>query len=468
MHSIDGRSRILLPLLAALMLTAPAGTWAQENQISPPAPLAHPALETNQQANGRFPISLFRLLAESQANTALCAMLMKDAKMTVPANFAWTDCPADFQSDVTSSKGKVSWASGAKPTQCGTDCVGRPFMTQSMFLDRPNTIYAMFYGHLTFAVDVPGPFNRTVTYGYQAEFRCQSDSSGPGSHIVLSVVFGSPVVSDPGILESISSFLLQPVDLSTRITNGIMAQASGVPTNSSALGACNTIGASQAANPADDAVLFNIPTTAPRRPGGGALGSAVVGRTATVHFVSITRRPPTYGVAPTADPGQFQVFLNGALVDIPAVPAAELPASGGSATLDLCKAIDVSGADRLQLIFVNSNGGAAWSQFTSAARLGAGAAHTLTTGRTVVVPGSPGIPNPTTGQTTTGKPHPIVVQEYDLLYTVDYTAAATAAKPVATNTSGGTNVGGRGSVRPGTVGPATLGPRTPATPCRQI
>jgi hypothetical protein len=82
----------------------------------------------------------------------------------------------------------------------------------------------------------------------------------------------------------------------------------------------------------------------------------------------------------------------------------------------------MNGADRLQLIFVNTHGGAVWSQFAANTNFGAGPPHTMTTGRKVVVPGQPGPPNPITGRPGSVKPQSIVLREFELLYTIEYRA----------------------------------------------
>lgn len=458
-----------LPLLlvASLVIAAPRAASAQENQTSAPVPLARPVLETNTGANGRFDIGTLRALIQTGANVELCAILMKDAKQPVPPDFDWNKCPTQFQNEVNGGQGKVSWSSGAKPAECGTSCVGRPFMTQSTFLNRPNTIFAMLYGHLQFDVDVPGPFNRSVTYGYQVQFRCLADTAPPDSHFNVAVIFEQPVVNDPGILESIADFLALPVNLSNRITQGIRAQLTAPGSESASLARCSSIGARQAAQPSDDAVVFNIPSGTRRPPIVGGPGSEVVGRTATVHFESITRRPPTFGYTPAADPGEFEVFLNGLPVFIPQVAAADLPVAGGSVVLNLCKTIDVGGADRLQIIFANSNGGAVWSQFASGASFGADAARMVTTARTVVVAGLPGPPNPITGTSGPVKPQPIVVQEYDLSYTIDYQGATTVMER-SSGAPGGAAAGATAAPRNINVRDVAINVHPRVAACRQI
>ena len=115
---------------------------------------------------------------------------------------------------------------------------------------------------------------------------------------------------------------------------------------------------------------------------------------------------------PPADPGSFLLYINGVGVGIPDVPA--LPLTGGTAALNMCKTINMDGSDRVQVIFTNALGGTTWSQFGSADNFGVGKAHTMTTGRSVVVPGhpSPGNMHP--------KPETLRLNEFELTYTIEH------------------------------------------------
>jgi hypothetical protein len=182
-----------------------------------------------------------------------------------------------------------------------------------------------------------------------------------------------------------------------------------------------------------------------------------------VHFLRITRKPPVFGYTSPDETGQFSVFLNGVPGVFPNTPPLNLPAAGGSAPLNLCKTVDMNGADRLQLIFVNSLGGAVWSQFATNTKFGAGPGRTMTTGRQVVVPGLPGPPDPVTGKPAITKPQTLQLREFELLYTIEYHAPPNTLSP-GTGTRAGVHTGGL-TGRPGLV----LDPGTPpAQPCRKI
>jgi len=453
-----------------LALTSPAAR-AQEDMISPPAPLQWPA-QADPTANGGFPISILRGLIERGGDEELCKILMAEANEPIPANFEWNLCPPQFQARVTAREGKVSWAPGAKPTECGTNCVGRPFMTQSSWPDRPNTLFAMFYGHLDFAVDVPGPFNRNVRYGYEAQFRCLMEPGAREGDFNIRVVFGTPVVSEPGFWESIADFIFLPANISRTIEAGIRRRLSTPGSQGQSLGRCTSIGAGRAEDPSFDSAVFDLPSPGTGRPTiRRPLVDAALGKSATVRFLRITRKPPVFGYTPPTEPGQFHAFLNGIPAYFPDTSALNLPTTGGSANINLCKTIDMNGADRLQLIFVNSHGGAVWSQFAANTNFGAGPLRTMTTGRKVVVPGRPGPADPTTGRPGSVKPQSIVLREFELLYTIEYRAPANEAVAAPPRADGGVR-----PTRPGTILDPRVGEEAttdpgggqPSEPCQQL
>jgi hypothetical protein len=76
----------------------------------------------------------------------------------------------------------------------------------------------------------------------------------------------------------------------------------------------------------------------------------------------------------------------------------------------------MDGVDSLQILFVDSLGGAVWSQFTPAQNFGSGRVHKMTTGRTYLTPGlHPG-----------DKPQKFFLGEFELDYRVDYHSVATS------------------------------------------
>lgn len=409
-------------VIAALVTGAAPMAEGQENMISPPAPLPWPAAELDTNVQTSFAISMLRREIEMKTNIELCRQRMERNHEPVPANFDWTMCPQAHQDAIAAREGLVAWQEGARPTECGDECVGRPNLSQTTYTDRPNVVYSMLYGHLGFTIDTT--FNRDVTYFYEAQFHCVMDPDRRAGSLQVRVAFGQPVLSEPGWLESLADFAAMPLNISRAVEAGMRAQLSGAgPTSTNTNDRCVSVGPKRLDNPAYDQIIFRQPargatTLAERAP------VAAVGRLATVRFLGVTRKPPSFGYTPPPEAGTFQVYLNGEMVVLPDLPELQLPASGGSTPLNLCRAIDLGGADRLQVIFANSHGGGVWSQFAEHQRFGAGSAHRMTTGRSVVVASRPPLPGepPPPGGT---RPRSVILREYELLYSIDYTPPPT-------------------------------------------
>lgn len=460
----------LIPLyvaLVALALLAAPPAAAQENVLGPPAPLQWPTL-TGPNSNRSFLVAILRGEFEKGANAELCKVLMRERNLPIPQDFDFTMCPPDLAAKVNNREGKVKWASGAKPTECGMSCWGRPSMTRELFLNRPNVHYAMFYGHLDFEVENPGP-NRNVRFGYEAQFRCLIPPGARAGALEIRAVFGQPVIGDPSFWESVADFLV-PLNISRQIEAGIRRELSKPGTTSMPdQGRCTSIGVDRPpqGDPVFDTVRFDLPAPTRRTAAAAAAAgaSSLQNKSATVRFVRITRKPPTFGYTSPAEPGSFDVFLNGIPAHFPDTPELSLPAAGGSAPINLCKTIDMNGADRLQVIFLNSHGGAVWSQFTPAQKFGAGAPHLMTTGRKVVVPGKSGLPG-----SGPPKPQTLLLREFELTYTVDYHGPPSEAVDIPPMAGGGIRPPRAGAdIRGTTSGTASTDPGgAPPQPCRKI
>jgi hypothetical protein len=425
------RNRWWISLSVTLLGGATPG-MAQENMTSPPAPLPWPAPEVDTAVQTSFTVSTLRREVELKTNIEICRQRMERNHETVPEAFDWTKCPQAHKDAIAAREGLIAWREGARPTECGEGCVGRPMFSQSTFTDQPNVIYAMLYGHLDFTIDTT--FNRDVTYFYEAQFHCVMDPGNRVGHLQVRVAMGQPVVSEPGWFESVVDFVALPLNISRAVEAGMRASlTTPSPSNTSTGDRCVSIGPKRADSAAYDVILFRQPSSQGPRPIGGAGLEAAVGRQATVHFLGVTRKPPTFGYTPPAEAGSFVAYLNGQPVVFPDLPELRLPASGGSTSLNLCRTIDVAGTDRLQVIFANSLGGGVWSQFAQHQRFGAGPARRMTTSRSVVVAGLqplPGQPPPPGGS----RPRSVVLREYELLYSVEYTPEPTVAsdEPAAT------------------------------------
>lgn len=464
-----GSIRLLMMLAMVSSCLESRAARAVEDVLGPPDILQYPvqAAETAPRAaTGPF----LRAAIEREADLALCEALMTEAGRTIPSEFQASDCEPEFADKVRNNEGVVHWADNARPLTCGSSCFGRPFMSGTRFVDHPNLRQAMLYGRLKFVLDPPGPINRDVTYSYEARFTCQTTNGARNGDFVVDIKFGDPVIGDPGGVEALLDFLLLPVQLSRRIEAGIRRELASVPGVSNTFSACRSVGVSRADNPFFDAAVYDAPT-----PGGirvrPALTATALSDTAKIEFLRITRKPlPPFVPAGHASPGDpaagyFDVYLNGAHATLPLPLGMALPPEGGSVALNLCKTITLDGADRLQVLFTNGLGGAVWSQFPREDKFGANAPRTMTTGRMVVVPAFPGVPDSVTGRPGTGKPQAVMLREYELLYRITFTPRPDTATTTGPARPGGgllgDVVGDRPSVAVESTSPAS-------SPCVEI
>lgn len=466
-------SQRILPVIVGTCLACLGFTAvAQDEALGPPPVLQYPTA-ASESASRAVTGPFLRKAIEDAADLGLCEALMTEAGHKFPDGFDAEDCTASFRDKVRNRQGIVHWRSeNARPLKCGSACLGRPFLTETRHVDRPNLRETMFYGHLDFTIDPPGPINRDLTYFFDVHVQCKATNGSRTGNIEVKVNVGHPVIGDPGGLESVLDFILLPARISQRIESFIRAQVQPVPDATTPGDPCRSIGASLATNPLFDSAPFDpvSGSAVGGRPGlGGVVGR--LGERAKVEFLGITRKPLLATIAPEhAQPGNpaagyFTVYLNGAVVAFPP-PMGQpdglmLPPEGGTVPLNYCRTVSLDGADRLQLLFVNGLGGAVWSQFPRNAKFGADVPRRITTGRWIVVPGI-GVPDPRTGQPTPAKPQSVVLREFELLYRITYLPA-----PVVTDAGGrpprGAAIGVLGD-RPTVVsdGSPTAGP------CREI
>jgi hypothetical protein len=288
-------------------------------------------------------------------------------------------------------------------------------MAQSQSFNRPNSIYALVYGTLTFTVSKYG-LSRNVAYSLEIDVNCAiPPGSRQGSATVTSIVDG-PVADDPGFLESIIDFLLMPAQISQQITNAIQSRYGVTSTPLPSEGPCSSIGAN--AFPTDsykyDDFVWDVPP--PKHQGSVAVGGTAANKpTATVYFDRIVRNP-TIESNPLTGPLSFMIYINGAPAHIPRNSTASLT-PGSSFDQQYCKTIDMEDANALQVLFTDSLGGAVWSQFTSGQNFGAGGSRKMTTGRNYLTP--PLHPH--------DKPVVNVLREFELDYHIVYQAPTLVA-----------------------------------------
>ncbi len=425
------RNLLASPMLSVVLFLSPlclgaSRAIAQEDVNSAPPPLQWPS-DVSAHPSGAIPFQLtpddgLRHQIEDAGNAELCKALMKDANVPIPneANFTYADCPASFKATVSSGSGKFSWADGARPTQCGRSCLGPPFMMQTQNTNRPNVRYAMVYGSLTFHVDVPGPFNRDVYYGLELDVTCDIPNDLREGIVHITSHLDGPVASDPSIFETVTNFIALPFEISQRITDGINSTYGTTTSPVGSRGSCSSMGAN-ASPPADwkfDSFNWDVPTPR-RRPTMADITTA--SPTATLYFDRIFRNR-TIESNPSTGPMNFTVYINGRPAHIPHNNTVSL-APGASYDQRFCATAPMDGVNNLQVLFVDSLGGAVWSQFTNAQNFGSGGAHKMTTGRTFLMPARrPG-----------DKPTTTLVREFELDYRIDYhgapAAVATTQRP---------------------------------------
>jgi hypothetical protein len=421
-----------LAVLAVLVMSALGATTAsaQEDVNSDPPPLQWPT-PVSANPKGQLPFQVgdvgLRRSIEDVADAMLCEMLMKDANAPIPneANFTYADCPSGYKTMINLRQGKFSWADGARPTECGLNCIGQPFMSQTQSLNRPNARFAMVYGHLTFQGGV-GPLNRNVTYFLEIHVTCDVPTGTRDGTANITTLVDGPVADDPGFLETIVNFLVLPLEISQRITDAI-SRLYRVSTNPGPnQGPCSSIGAfaSDPANFKFDAFTWDVPS--PKHPGRGAISDvAAIKPTATLYFDRITRNH-TIESNPSTAPFSFTLYINGVPAHIPPSGSISLPPSGGSSDQRYCRTITMDSVNSLQILFVDSLGGTVWSQFSPAQNFGSGGAHKMTTGRGYLTPGlHPG-----------DKPIHNVARDFELDYRVDYHAAPTSVAVTSPPTGG--------------------------------
>lgn len=472
-------ARVIIAVVAlSIAATAFSGAAAQEDVLGPPDVLQYP-FAAAADAPGRLPIIFLRDKLERGADLALCEALMREAERPIPPVFDEAACEPAFAEKVRNGEGIIHWADGARPLECGESCVGRPFMTSTRFVDRPNLRQAMLFGRLTFVADPTGPFNRDITYGYEAYFTCDAENGSKSGDFTVDVKFGEPVIGDPGPIESVLDFILLPARLSGYIEQRIRQDLSSAGGGSEVRDLCRSVGVDRAADAKFDSAVFDPATAAPGfRP---ALGAATALRDrATVHFLRIARKPlpatVDAGHARPGDPaaGYFNVYVNGSLAAFPPKSPSpsggiDLPPEGGVVELNYCRTIDLTDSDQLQLLFTNGLGGAVWSQFSREEGFGATAARTMTTGRTIVVPGFPGPPDPVTGRPRPAKPQAVTLREFELVYTITY-----SPRPDIVATTEPARPGGRPGLGPagevtGDRPSVAVDPSAPTPePCREI
>lgn len=394
--------------LPLAVFTASAG--AQENSLGPAPALEFP-FEAKPQAPKGLPMAFFRFGVERAADSALCKILMKHDGKVGPIDAQGNEgCLPDYAKKVANNEGFVQWAANARPLKCKT-CFGRLVTDRELNILQPNVRRITVFGRLDF-MSFTGP-NRTISFPYQAHFTCKAPNGARQGDLAVDVKFDAAVIGDPGFWESVVSFFTAG-ELSRQIDSRIKRELSPLGSLRTFQGPCRSVGADRGNDPITDAVKFDPPGAS------GPLVPTSLTDGATIHLLRIRRNPLPPGVAivharpGAAEAGRFTLFTNGEVRPLP--PAGlTLPPEGGSAPLNFCKSVSLGGANRLQLLFVNDLGGAVWSEFLRPTRFGDGPTRTMTTGRTILVPATPG--------SAGAKPLPVQLREFEITYQITFKPA---------------------------------------------
>lgn len=458
---------------ATLVFAPVAPVGAQENAL-PPSEVLETPFEANDQARDMVNSSVTRFFIQRTADTQLCNILMENRYKDDPdeldalrEEFGPDHCESDLNNDVQNNQGLVHWKNETRPLTCGTSCFGRPFMTSTSYLDRPNLRQAKIFGRLNFVIDLP-TIDRDLTIPYEIVMTCKAVGGSRVGVFDAAINLGDPILGGAGWFETALDFFLLPANISRRLEAAMKSRIPNLPSASltdADNGApvepapCTSIGVLQDQNnPLFDVVRINEPSDSILSRARLAAVTAITGDRARIEFISIKRnRAPSFIVDdPQASgdaSGVFFAYLNGAGLNIPPPSAAgqnelELPVEGGTVSLNYCRTIDLSGRDKLQMLFVNGLGGAVWSQFSKSEKFGEGEVRRMTTGRTIVRPAMQGPPDPVTGRPTFNKPTTQIIREFELFYRIVFLPqpGMVSTDSVGAGAAGGTTTGGAGSV----------------------
>ncbi|WP_290651164.1 hypothetical protein [Aquisalimonas sp.] len=360
-------------------------------QHSPPPALGPPLASPD---DGYLPLSVIRGLIEAEGDEVIA-----------DNNLA--------------SEHKLSWAGGARPSECGYDCFGRPFMSMTRHLNQPNENVVQVFGRLQFDLDISGfPFDRRVVSNFTVRASCHGWAHGDGNlRIVVEVQ--PPFVADGlGVIETVLDFILSPLDLSRRINDRVRAALGPGGVALQDLPArCRTLGAFDAGFAEQDGIVWDAPVTA----GLPQLGHTFVGEPITVRFESIRRQHVLTNVDPV-QPLTFEFYVNHVHLGVPNVGELVL-APGETLVLDNAAiALPVSDLEALLVIVADSLGGAGWELFERGDGF-TGGRRTLLTHRNELVPADqlgPGLPPlpPDSQRPGSARPRTIDVHEFRITYTI--------------------------------------------------
>lgn len=306
-----------------------------------------------------------------------------------------------------SSDHELSWAPGAKPTECGYSCVHPPHISSTDFLDQPNQHMAMVRARLKFDLDVADwPISRRIESEVILRVFCNGWRDGSGD-IDIEVSVSPPFVSGgSGLLEDILDVVLMPVDLTSRINHAIQSRLSSpgsefVVQNFSTCRSLSVIQNSDTGQFWSDRVVWDLPKPKPMTP-------EFISDYVVVKFENIKRKKV---ILPWAtDDVSFFLYINGKGLQIPQTGILAIASEDVRQLQDVSIKLPSKNLETLQIIVIDSHGGTGWVQFDKSTKFGKGT-HILRTSREgVIPPGEPG--NPGT------KPRIYQNREFELSYSI--------------------------------------------------
>jgi hypothetical protein len=380
--SLSCIARVFCVAVAALAIGGNVG--AQENQFPPSPPLQWPT-EAAPGAAGFFALSSLRLDLEQGADAGICKQFLKDASIPIPDPFIYpASCPPNIVSKIDGRQGSPRWKQGARPTECGSNCMDAPLNVQTTNLGTPNARFATVNGNLDLDVDTPVG-TRTIRFYFHVDAMCDIPAGRRTGRVNVTATVEPPTVEGPGTLETILGGFLELFDvhLSNDVTQQIEKSLGSQASSTTMTGipqlnpACSSIGSDSSD------FWWDVPPQTVRHP-----ISEFVRPTVNLYFDHITNMIPPNSPGTTVIPPpipRLKLYVNGVPAHVP------LPPNVTSYDSKLCMSFPMDGTDRLQLLLNDGAGGAIWSQFTPAENFGTGS-HSMTTVRNVIVKGPHGRP----------------------------------------------------------------------------
>lgn len=331
-----------------------------------------------------------------------------------------------------SIRAKLSWEKNAKPLDCGYDCMSAPSLSATKHIDRPNSKRVVHRARLSFRIDnikrktggvwLPAVgIRRTIHTNINIYAYCEGWNGTEGTIRIYTKAQPPFIDEDHSIVESILNFILLPLNISNFVDAQIARQlrADGgslaiEPPN----GCCKSIGVlsnypHDRRSRFDNIVWDRLPAKSPF-----SGGIALHGESAEVRFISIKRRKTLNSMEAQHDDIRFTFFVNGQVAEYPPVGKVTIAENqtlqlGGEIVLKvpLSKNVPV-----LQVLVSNNLKAAGWKEYSRKNKYGHGR-NTLRTSRKVVGPPL-NIPGP--GKGGSGKPTKVTVNEFELMYTINY------------------------------------------------